>query len=366
MLTPLKVGRYTIKNRFVMAPLTRCRADAEHVPTPMMVEYYRQRASMGLIISEATQIQEGYSTFVTEGGIFGKKQIEGWKKVTDAVHKAGGVIFCQIHHGGRATLPENLSHGVTKVVSASAVGITNHQCPEGFNKSGVKKPYPVPEALTIPQIKAHVELFVQAAKNAVEAGFDGVQIHGANGYLIDSFLKSSSNTRTDEYGGSIPNRARFLLEVVDGVCAAIGADRTALRLSPVNTFNDESDENPEALTTHICEELNKRPALAFLDVMRSDFFSDTTGAHLWARKAYKGVLFTGMKYTPAEAEEALKKKEADAVIFGVLAIANPDLVERAKAGASLNQPDYTTLYTGGETGYTTYPTLASGSKIQPR
>lgn len=366
MLTPLKVGRYTMKNRFVMAPLTRCRADEDHVPTPLMVEYYRQRASMGLIVSEATQIQEGYSTFRREGGIYGKKQIDGWKKVTSAVHEAGGLIFCQIHHGGRATLVENLSHGLTKVVSASAVGITQHQCPENFSKSGEKKPYPLPTALTVEEIKSHVQLYAQAAKNAIEAGFDGVQIHGANGYLLDSFLKTSSNQRTDSYGGSVANRSRFLLEVVDAVIAAIGADRTALRLSPVNTFNDESDENPEALTTYLCEELNKRPTLAFLDVMRADFFSDTTGAHLWARKVYKGVLITGMKYTPADAEEALAKKEADAICFGLLSIANPDLVERVRAGASLNQPDFTTLYSDGENGYTTYPTLASGSKIQPR
>eukprot|EP00796_Vickermania_ingenoplastis_P012286 gene12286-biopygen8591 len=245
-----------------------------------MVEYYGQRASMGLIVTEATQIREGYSTFVREGGIYGPKQIAGWKKVTDAVHAKGGLIFCQIHHGGRATVPENLSHGLTKVVSASAVGITQHQCREAFNKAGVKRPYPVPAELTAAEIHEHAQLYVQAAKNAIEAGFDGVQIHGANGYLLDGFLKTSSNQRTDEYGGSIENRCRFLLEVVDGVIGAIGADRTALRLSPVNSFNDESDENPEALTTYLCEQLNQRPTLAFLDVMRADFFSAATGAHL--------------------------------------------------------------------------------------
>eukprot|EP00796_Vickermania_ingenoplastis_P012252 gene12252-biopygen8980 len=358
LMTPLKVGRYTMRNRVVMAPLTRCRADDEHVPTDLMVEYYGQRASMGLIVTEATQIREGYSTFVREGGIYGPKQIAGWKKVTDAVHAKGGLIFCQIHHGGRATVPENLSHGVTKVVSASAVGITQHQCGEAFNKAGVKRPYPVPAELTAAEIHEHAQLYVQAAKNAIEAGFDGVQIHGANGYLLDGFLKTSSNQRTDEYGGSIENRCRFLLEVVDGVIGAIGADRTALRLSPVNSFNDESDENPEALTTYLCEQLNQRPTLAFLDVMRADFFSAATGAHLWARKVYKGVLITGMKYTPAEAAEAVEKKEADAICFGTLAIANPDLVERAAKGAALNAPDPATFYSRGAEGYTTYPTLS--------
>lgn len=347
-----------MKNRFVMAPLTRCRADENHVPTDEMVKYYKQRSSMGLIISEAAQIQKGYSTFLREGGIYGPEQIAGWKKVTDAVHAAGSLIFCQIHHGGRATLKENLSNGLTKVVSASAVGIEQHQCQEFFNAEGKKVPYPTPVELTIPEIKEHVQLYVQAAKNAIEAGFDGVQIHGANGYLLDSFLKTSSNKRTDAYGGSIENRCRMLFEVVDGVCAAIGADRTALRISPVNTFNDESDENPEALTKYICEELNKRAALAFLDVMRADFFSATTGAHLWARAVYKGTLFTGMKYTPEEANKAVADKEADAVCFGMLAIANPDLVERATKGAAMNQPDFATFYFGGAPGYTTYPTLA--------
>lgn len=357
LMKPLPVGRYTLKNRVVMAPTTRCRADEEHVPTDLMVKYYGERASMGLIISEATQIQEGYSTFVREPGVFGPKQVAGWKKVTDAVHAKGGLIFCQIHHGGRATLKEHLSHGLTNVVSASAVGIVNHQCPEGLSISGKKTPYPTPVALTVEEIQKHVQLFVQAAKNAVEAGFDGVQIHGANGYLLDSFLKTSSNTRTDQYGGSVENRCRFLLEVVDGVIAAIGADRTALRLSPVNTFNDESDENPEKLTTYLCEQLNQRPQLAFLDVMRADFFTPTTGAHLWARKVYKGVLITGMGYNPVTANEAIEKKEADAVCFGVLAIANPDLAERAAKGAELNPPDPATFYTAGEQGYTTYPTM---------
>lgn len=361
LLKPLKAGRFELKNRFIMAPLTRCRADENHVPTADMVEYYAQRASLGLIISEATQIEEGYSTFVKEGGIFNAACIAGWKKVTDAVHAKGGLIICQIHHGGRATVVENLSHGKTKVVGPSAVGITNHQCGEGFNRSGKKVPYPTPTPLTVDEIKGYVELYAKAAKNAIEAGFDGVQIHGANGYLIDEFLRSSSNKRDDEYGGSLENRARFLLEVVDAVCAAIGADRTALRISPLNGFNDEVDENPEALTKYICEQLNSRH-LAFLDVLRGDFFSPTRGADAWARAVYKGVLVSGMGFTPEEANTAVEKKEADGICFGVLAIANPDLVERAAQGAALNAPDMSTFYTPGPAGYTTYPTLGDAKK----
>lgn len=356
LMKPLKIGRHTMKNRVVMAALTRCRATPEHVPTAMMETYYGARAGMGLILSEATQIQEGYSTFSREGGIFGRAQIDGWRKVTAAVHKGGGLIFCQIHHGGRATVAANLSHGVKKVVSASAIGIVNHQSPGAFNGDGQKSAYPVPEALTVEEIHAHVQLYVQAAKNAIEAGFDGVEVHGANGYLIDCFLKSSSNQRTDAYGGSTANRCRFLLEVVDAVSAAIGADRTGLRISPLNSFNDESDENPEALTKHICEELNKRPTLAFLDVMRGDFFTPTRGADAWVRSVYKGVMFSGMGFTPEEANETVQKGAADGVCFGVLSIANPDLVARIAKGSALNAPDPTTFYGQTEEGYNTYPT----------
>lgn len=359
MLEPLKVGRYTIANRFIMAPLTRCRADAEHVPTEMMVKHYADRASLGLIICEATQVQEGYSTFAREPGIFGPKQIAGWKKVTDAVHAKGGIIFCQIHHGGRSTIKENLSHGLTEVISASAVGVTNHRCLGLFTPSGTGEPisYPQPKEATLQEVRQLEDIYLQAAKNAIEAGFDGVQIHGANGYLIDNFLKTSSNKRTDEYGGSMENRCRFLLNIVDKVGAAIGFDRTALRISPLNTLNDQSDEDPKKLTEYICEQLNKRTPLAFLDVMRSDFFSDATGADQWARPVYKGTMITGMRFTPEEAEEAVKAKKTDAVCFGLLALANPDLVERAKKGHALNQPDMNTLYTRGPEGYNTYPTM---------
>lgn len=361
ILKPLKAGRLELKNRIVMAPLTRCRADENHVPTADMVTYYAQRASMGLIICEATQIEEGYSTFCREGGIFGAAQIAGWKKVTDAVHAKGGLIVCQLHNGGRATVLENLSHGKTKVVAPSNVGITNHQCGEGFNPLGKKIPYPTPTALTVEEIHKYVQLYTQGATNAIEAGFDGVQIHGANGYLIDQFLRTSSNHRTDDYGGSLPNRSRFLLEVVDAVCAAIGADRTGLRISPLNGYNDESDEDPEKLTKYVCEQLNSRH-LAFLDVMRGDFFSANRGADGWARSVYKGVLFSGMGFSVEEANTTVEKKEADGVCFGVLAIANPDLVERAKQGAELNVPDVPTFYSSGPEGYITYPTLAESKK----
>lgn len=355
LLKPLCIGRLTMANRFVMAPLTRSRADPNHVPTADMVKYYADRASMGLIISEATQIQRGYSTFNREGGIFGKEQVEGWKRVTEAVHAKGGLIFCQIHHGGRATVQANLD-GDLKPVAPSSIAISNHQCLALFSRDGVKQPYPEPHALTTDEIKTYVQLYATAAKNAMAAGFDGVEIHGANGYLIDQFLRSCSNTRTDEYGGSMENRCRFLLEVVDAVVAAIGKERVGLRISPLNQYNGIDTSNAEPLTKYICQQLNSRK-LAFLDVLRRDFFSDASGADAWAREAYEGVLFTGCGFTVEEATKTVEAGKADAVCFGVAALSNPDLVARAIAGAPLNTPDPETFYTPGNKGYNDYPAL---------
>uniref|UniRef100_A0A0A9YDP5 12-oxophytodienoate reductase 3 n=2 Tax=Lygus hesperus TaxID=30085 RepID=A0A0A9YDP5_LYGHE len=203
LMQPLKVGRYTLRNRFIMSALTRCRADENHVPTDSMVKYYSDRSSMGLLLTEATQIRDGYSTFGYEGGIYGEQQIAGWRRVVDAVHEKCGVIFCQIHHGGRATVQANLLPGL-KVVGASETGITNHQIAAEFSRDGKKQPYPATvHALTEDEIVQHINMYANAAKNAIRAGFDGVEIHGANGYLIDQFLKTSSNKRTDKYGGTL-------------------------------------------------------------------------------------------------------------------------------------------------------------------
>ncbi|KAG5484903.1 hypothetical protein LSCM4_07676 [Leishmania orientalis] len=353
MLQPLVIGRLSMANRFVMAPLTRCRAGDNHVPTAAMVKHYADRASMGLIITEATQIQEGYSTFVHEGGIYGKEQVDGWKRVTDAVHDKGGLIFCQIHNGGRATVASNVAEGM-RIVAPSAVAITGHECAAAFACDGKKQPYPVPHAMTAEEIAHYVKLYATAARNAMAAGFDGVEVHGANGYLIDEFLKSGSNHRTDEYGGSVENRCRFLFQVMDAVIEAVGRERVGLRISPLNSFNNQSDENPEALTRYICSQLNSR-RIAFLDVMRGDFYSSVRGADKWAREEYEGVLFTGMGFEVDEAVKTVESGAADAVVFGTKAIANPDLVARAIAGAELNKPEPATFYTTGEAGYNTYP-----------
>ncbi|KAK7199283.1 NADH:flavin oxidoreductase/NADH oxidase [Novymonas esmeraldas] len=355
MLKPLVIGRASMANRFVMAPLTRCRADDHHVPTASMVKYYSDRASMGLIITEATQVQKGYSTFVHEGGIYGKEQVEGWRKVTDAVHEKGGLIFCQLHHGGRATVAANLDDGL-HVMAPSAIAIPGHECGADFARNHEKQPYPVPQEMTKDDISHCVKVFATAAHNAIAAGFDGVQVHGANGYVIDEFLKTSSNQRTDEYGGSVENRCRFLFEVVDAVIEAVGRERVGLRISPLNAYNGQSDENPEALTRHICSQLNSRK-IAFLDVMRGDFFSPAAGADKWAREEYEGVLFTGMGFDVEEAVKVLESGAADGVVFGTKALANPDLVARAIAGAPLNAMNPATFYTPGDAGYNDYPFL---------
>ncbi|GET86823.1 NADH:flavin oxidoreductase/NADH oxidase, putative [Leishmania tarentolae] len=361
MLKPLVIGGKSMRNRFVMAPLTRCRADDDHVPNAAMVKHYADRASMGLIITEATQIQKGYSTFVREGGIYSKEHVDGWKKVTDAVHAKGGVIFCQIHHGGRSTVPSNIEEGM-HIVAPSAVAITDHECSELFARSGIKQPYPVPHAMTAEEIATCVTLYSSAAKNAMAAGFDGVEVHGANGYLIDQFLKSGSNQRTDQYGGSMENRCRFLLEVLDAVIEAIGSEHVALRISPLNSFNGQGDENPEVLTRYICSQLNLR-RIAFLDVLRGDFFSPSRGADRWAREEYEGVLFTGMGFGIEEAVKTVESGAADAVVFGTTALASPDLVARAVAGAPLNKPDSKTFYTTGEPGYNDYPFMESADYV---
>ena len=260
----LRVGAFTLNNRMLMAPLTRARADAGHMPNALMAEYYGQRASAGLVITECTMIAENTSAFVNEPGIYNAAQIEAWKATTQAVHAKGGKVFMQIWHAGRAAHPT--MNGGEAVVSSSAIGLTGEALtPEG------KLPNAVPHALSEPEIAAIVQSFAQAAKNAVAAGFDGVEVHGANGYLIDQFLRDGANQRTDGYGGTMDKRSRFLFEVLTAVCAAIGSDRVGLRLSPLNSYNDMKDSDPLAWTAFLAEHLN-RFNLAYLHVMRADFF----------------------------------------------------------------------------------------------
>jgi len=352
LFTPLKVGALTLNNRMLMAPLTRARADRAHMPNDLMAQYYAQRASAGLIVTECTMIAPNTSAFATEPGIYSPEQVAAWKKVTDAVHAKGGKIVMQIWHAGRAAHP--LLNDGAENVAPSAIAVSGDvQTPSG------KAAHVVPRALTTTEISGLVQTFVSAAKNAIAAGFDGVEVHGANGYLIDQFLRDSANQRIDSYGGTMENRARFLFEVLTAVCAAIGSERVGLRLSPLNSYNSMIDSDPLALIGFLAERLNDYK-LAYVHLMRSDFFQQQSGDVMTvARAHYKGVLIGNMGYSSDEAAAAILDKKLDAVAFGTGFLANPDLPARVQAGAALNVPDQATFYSPGAKGYTDYPSLQS-------
>lgn len=349
LFAPLEVGSVDLKNKIVMAPLTRCRADQDHNPTAMMAEYYAQRASAGLIIAEATMVMEHNSAFgAREPGIYSEAQITGWKKVTDAVHQKGGKIFLQLWHGGRACHPFLNNDHVPVAPSAIAIEGEIHT-PKG------KVPYVTPRALELKEIPGIVEGFKQAAKNAKAAGFDGVEVHGANGYLLDQFMRESANQRTDMYGGSLENRCRLLLEVTQAVVDVWGADKTGVRLSPLNSFNSMKDSNPQKLTSYVVSELAKLK-IAYLHMMRADFFGVQTGDVMSvARESFKGLIIGNMGYSPEEAATSIEKGLIDAIAFGHHYVSNPNLVEKIKTGVALSEPDQSTYYTQDAKGYTDYP-----------
>jgi N-ethylmaleimide reductase len=352
LLSPLTVGALNLPNRVLMAPLTRCRADADHNPTPLMAEYYAQRASAGLIIAEATMVMEGNSSFWMEPGIYSDAQVKGWKAVTDAVHAKGGQIVLQLWHGGRACHP--LLNGGAQPVAPSAIPITGDEVhtPEG------KKPYVTPRELRDDEIPGIVAGFKKAAENAKAAGFDGVEVHGANGYLLDEFLRDGSNKRSGPYGGSIENRARLMLEVLDAAISVWGADRVGLRISPLNSYNSMLDSDPVAITTYIAQQCSTR-GIAYLHVMRSDFFQAQQGDVLTpARQHFQGTLISNMGYTADEAEQAISEGKLDAVAFGTSFLANPDLPARIAAKAPLNAPNAARFYSPGPEGYTDYPAMS--------
>lgn len=351
LFDPLRLGAVTAPNRIFLAPLTRCRAGEEHLPNALMAEYYAQRATGGLLIAEATMAMEGNSAFWHEPGIHSDAQVAGWKGVTDAVHAKGGQIFLQVWHGGRACHP--LLNGGRIPVSASALAITNDEVhtPQG------KQPYVVPRALEDAEIPGIVAGFRHAAENAKRAGFDGIEIHGANGYLIDQFLRDGSNHRTGPYGGSRENRARLLFEILEAASAVLGSDRVGLRLSPLNSYNSMIDSDPVGLATWLAGKLNDFN-LAYLHMMRSDFFGVQKGDVMTpVRAAYRGVLIGNMGYSPEEAAQAVAAGQVDAVAFGVPFLANPDLPARIRTGAPLSAADPATFYTWDAKGYTDYPTL---------
>ena len=349
------LGPLTLQNHLVMCPLTRSRATG-NVPNDLMVQYYAQRASAGLIISEGTTPSPNGLGYPRIPGIFSAEQVAGWKKITDAVHAGGAKMFIQFMHTGRIGHPLNLPAGA-KVVAPSAVAAKG----EMFTDAEGLKPHPIPHAMTAADIKSTIAEFVQAAKNAMAAGFDGVELHGANGYLLEQFIRPNSNTRTDNYGGSIENRARFALEVVAATIAAIGKDKVGIRLSPFGVFNDMPlYPEMEADYTYLAQKLNAAGLLYIHLVDHSSMGAPKVPDSMKAtfRSVFKGALILSGGYDAARAESDLAAGKCDLVAVGKPFLANPDLVARWKAGAAVNAPDMATFYTPGPKGYTDYPALA--------
>ena len=353
LFDPYKLGAVNLTNRAVMAPLTRNRAVAGFVPNPLAIESYSQRASAGLLITEASQVSQQGQGYQDTPGIYTKEQVAGWRKVTDRVHERGGHIYIQLWHVGR------ISHTTLQENGGAPVAPSAIRAKTKTFVGGAFADVSEPRALELSEIPGIIENFKRAAANALEAGFDGVEIHGANGYLLDQFAKDGSNKRTDAYGGSIENRARLMIEVSKAVASAAGADRTGIRISPVTPANDVSDSNPQPLFDHIVDQLNALK-LIYIHVIEgatggprdiAPFDYDSL------RKRFSGTYIANNGYDFKLATEVLDRNKADLIAFGKPFISNPDLVERLKLGAPLNDFDKATFYGGGAKGYTDYPAL---------
>jgi 2,4-dienoyl-CoA reductase-like NADH-dependent reductase (Old Yellow Enzyme family) len=350
LFDPLTLGDITIPNRIIMAPLTRARAPQARVPNALMAEYYTQRASAGLIISEATSVTPMGVGYADTPGLWSEEQVAGWKMITKAVHAAGGRIFAQLWHVGRISAPVFLN-GETPV-SASAIAAQGH-----VSLVRPKQEYPVPRALETSEIPGVVEAYRKAAMNAQMADFDGVEIHGANGYLLDQFLQDGSNQRTDAYGGSIQNRARLMLEVVDGVTSVWEPGLVGMHLAPRMDSHSMGDSDRLGTFSYVARELGER-GLAFI-CAREHKAEDWIGPQL--KKIFGGVYIANEGFTKESAQAVLDAGEADAVAWGKLFIANPDLVERFRLNAALNAPNPDSFYVPGALGYTDYPALAQAA-----
>jgi len=353
LFTPIRLGALELPNRVVMAPMTRNRAGQPgNVPEPISATYYAQRASAGLIITEASPISEMAHGYPGTPGIHSPAQVAGWKRVTDTVHAKGGRIVLQLWHVGRISHPSLLPNDALPV-APSAIKPAG----KAFTQRGMMD-FVTPRALEISEMPALIESFRIAAINAKRAGFDGVEVHGANGYLLDQFLRDGSNRRTDQYGGSIANRTRLLHEVVAAVCDIWGADRVGVRISPLNQYNDMRDSNPQALFNHVADTL-RSVGLAYLHVMERDAHgSELPFDFGQLRRRFNGQYMANGGYDKRRASDAIAAGRADCVAFGTAYIANPDLVERYAQDAPLNVANPSTFYGGGEEGYTDYPALA--------
>jgi N-ethylmaleimide reductase len=350
LFDPLKAGDIELDNRIVMAPMTRSRADDRGVQPAFVAEYYRQRAGAGLIITEAVNVSPMAKGYVRTPGVYTPEQVESWRPVADAVHARGGKVFMQLFHTGRIALPDFLPGGAQPVAPSAVRAQGRNYTDEGM------KEFVTPRELTVGEIKQTVRDFAAAAANAIEAGFDGVELHAASGYLVQQFLLTNANLRADEYGGSVENRARFLFEVLDAMTAAVGAGRVGVKFSPRMPFNDIEERDAEEVYAYVIRKLNGR-GLAYVHV--GDFTGE--GWHERLRPLYEGVYFAGAGLTKESGEGLLAKGLADAVVYGTKFISNPDLPKRFKLGAPLNEPDQTTFYTPGERGYTDYPALGQAT-----
>jgi N-ethylmaleimide reductase len=357
LLSPANLGLLELRDRMILAPLTRCRAGAGYVPQPINALYYAQRASAGLIISEATQVAPNGIGYPNTPGIYNSAQVEGWKQVTEAVHNQGGRIFLQLWHAGRVAHPSLLPDGEIPIAPSAIKADCMADTADG------QQPHVIPRALKLSEIPDIVEQFRQGAKNAIAAGFDGVEIHSANGYLLDQFLQDNSNQRQDEYGGSIENRARLLKDVTQAVVEVWDKKRVGVRLSPSSTFNDMHDSHPKAIFSYVAEALNKFD-LAYLHVVEPRIQGNMTiaddGTGLGARffrSIFQGSIITAGGYTRETGEAVLQDNHADFVAYGRLFLANPDLPKRFALSSALNRYDRNTFYSSGEHGYTDYPTL---------
>ncbi len=357
LFSPARFGDLALANRVVMAPLTRNRAGAGLVPSPLAAEYYAQRAGAGLIITEATQVSRGAQGYLDTPGIYTPDQVTGWRAVADAVHAKGGRIVVQLWHVGRISHSSLLPEGVQPVAPSAIRANAKTFTADGFVDVSE------PRALALEEIPGVVDEFRTAARNAIDAGFDGVEIHGANGYLIDQFLRDGANHREDAYGGSIENRTRFLFEVVKAVADEIGAGRVGVRLSPVTPAGDLRDSDPQPLFERAVERLDTL-GIAYIHVIEGATGGDRNVApfdYPALRRRFSGAWIVNNGYDRAMALDAVASQQADAVAFGVPYLANPDLVMRLEQDAPLNTPDSDTFYGGGAKGYTDYPTLETAT-----
>lgn len=344
LFQPITLGEVTLKNRIIMAPLTRMRAGEERLPNDLMAEYYSQRASAGLILTEATSVTPMGVGYPNTPGIWSKEQTEGWKKTTKAVHDKGGKIFLQLWHVGRISHPSYLNGELP--VAPSAIK------PAG--RVSVMRPetdYVTPRALDLKEISEIIAAFKKGAENAKEAGFDGVELHGANGYLLDQFLQDGTNQRTDQYGGSIENRARLMLEITDALISVWGASRFGVHLAPRGDAHDMKDSDPAKTFGYLAQELGKRK-IAF--IFTREYEGDDSISHV-IKKSFGGPLIANEKFTRDSAIKIVEEGKADAVSFGVSFISNPDLPKRLIENLPLNETNFQTIYANGATGYTDYP-----------